>query len=182
MQRGAVVAMSAAFAVQLVATATPLDARPKWDQAANVRAAATRLAEMQKRQGAEAVVKFLDACYRTHTLASQFSEALEGCLAQDLMFSHVLANIYARLPSRALKEQNLPSPQQISASVSKRVAAVATQYKLTEEQRKSILAAVETHGLPIFMKSVFPTAENRPPAKDNGGRLPAPPAAPSSKE
>ena len=143
--------------------ATPtLAAKPGWDRAKTVRVAAERLAELQKRQGAEAVAKFLDACYRTHTLASKFSEPLDTCMAQDLMFSEVLATVYGRLTPEARRERKLPSPEQISASLAARIGSVVTQYKLKDADTKALADAVAAHGMPIFLAAMFPKAGEPP--------------------
>ena len=46
---------------------------PKWDQVANIKEAATRLAQMQRTQGASKAFVFIDACYRTHCMSSPMS-------------------------------------------------------------------------------------------------------------
>ena len=60
--------------------------------------------------GAQGVLKFLDACYRTHTACVRNTRsALEGCMAQDYMYSQVLAAIYAKVAVQA------PEPNPIAA-------------------------------------------------------------------
>ena len=73
-------------------------AKGDWDHTANIKDAAGRLAALHKREGSPGVLKFLDACYRTHLLASDFTKGLEACMAQDYMHTRVLATIYAKLP------------------------------------------------------------------------------------
>ena len=53
---------------------------------------------LHKREGSPGVLKFLDACYRTQLLASEFSQGLESCMAQDYMHTQVLAMVYSRIP------------------------------------------------------------------------------------
>jgi hypothetical protein len=71
--------------------------KPDWDQVANIKDAATRLAQMQRRQGAKRAFAFIDACYRTHSLSSKYTKAFEACIAQDYLETQVLAMIYSRL-------------------------------------------------------------------------------------
>ena len=56
-----------------------------WDRAANIKEAAERIGLIQRTRGAEAAIKHIDACYRTHGLASAYSAAFEACIAQDYM-------------------------------------------------------------------------------------------------
>ncbi len=133
-----------------------LAASPTWDRAANIQDAAKRLGALHRREGSQGVLKFLDACYRTHTLASQFNRGLEACMAQDYMHSQVLAVIYARVPQEARAKLNAPSPELIAQSMSARFAAVFSQYNLTSGQTGEFKKSVDTHGIPIFLKAVFP--------------------------
>ena len=96
-----------AFAVCL---AVPADAAPgKWDHTANIKDAATRLAKLHRREGSSGVLTFLDACYRTHLLASSYTAGLEACMAQDYMHTQILAQIYARLPAEDRAKSGAPS-------------------------------------------------------------------------
>jgi hypothetical protein len=167
--RCALLGMATLGAAASLATFAPAHAKPAWDQAANVKGAAERLAVMQTRQGADAVVKFLDACYRTHTLASQFSQALEACMAQDVMFSKVLAEVYTRIPAAELTKRGLPEPARIGRAMSGRVASVAAQYKLGKPDLDALGAAIEAHGMPIYFKAVFPGIARQPAEAPAGG-------------
>ncbi len=94
--------------------ASPAHAAPgKWDHAANIKDAAERLAKLHKREGSTGVLKFLDACYRTHLLASEYTKGLEACMAQDYMHTKVLATIYAKLPPEQLEALARPSPKRL---------------------------------------------------------------------
>ena len=118
--------------------------------------AAQRLSMLHKRSGSEGVLKFLDACYRTHTIATNFSAALEGCMAQDYVHSRVLVAVYARVPEAVRAERKLPSPEAIAGAMNSRFAAIFEQYKLKPNDVEALQAAFETHGVPIFVKSAFP--------------------------
>lgn len=133
-------------------------AGPAWDRAANVREAAERLAALHKRQGSGAVLKFLDACYRTHTLASSYSRALEGCLVQDYVHSRVLAGIYAKVPAEARGERGIPTPEVVVGAFNVRLGAILKQYGLALADGEALKASAEEHGVPLFMQAVFPAA------------------------
>jgi hypothetical protein len=113
----------AALLLALSIASAPAVAKESWDHVANIKDAATRLAELHKRQGSQGVLKFLDACYRTQLLGSQFSQGLESCMAQDYMHSKVLAMIYARIPDAARMRMGTPSPEFIADSMKQRFDA-----------------------------------------------------------
>ena len=131
-------------------------AKPDWDMAANIKEAAKHLAKLHRSQGSQGVLKFLDACYRTHTLASEFNRGLEACMAQDYMHSQVLAVIYARLPEEARTKSKMPSPDFIAKSMGARFSSIFSQYNYTPAQADDFKKSVDKHGFPIFLKAVFP--------------------------
>lgn len=133
-------------------------AKPAWDQEANLKDAATRLAALQRRSGASGVLKFLDACYRTHLLASNFTQGLEACMAQDYMHSEVLAAIYAKLPAEARARPDVLKPEAIARAMNDRFVTIFAQYKISAKDSDAFKRAVEKHGFPIFLQAVFPKA------------------------
>jgi hypothetical protein len=137
-------------------------AKPEWNQEANVKEAAVRLAKLQRAEGSEAVLKFLEACYKTHTLASKFNRGLEACMAQDYMLSQVLAVIYAKVPPEALAKMKAPSPERISESMRGRFQSIFAQYQMTQPEADALKKTVERVGFPIFIKAVFPKAGKAP--------------------
>lgn len=148
--------------------AAPAHAAPgTWDHAANIKDAAQRLAKLHKREGSTGVLKFLDACYRTHMLASDFSKGLESCMAQDYMHTQVLATIYSKLPPERLQRLGAPSPQRIADAMSTRFVAAFTQYKVSVADGEDFKKLVDTHGFPVFIKAVFPKGT---PAEADAGK------------
>jgi hypothetical protein len=131
-------------------------APPKWDRAANIRDAAQRIGNIQRTRGAEAAIKFIDACYRTHGLASAYTAAFEGCIAQDYLESNLLVRIYSRLPPEQLKRIGAPTAQAIAQAMGRRVVAAFSQYKIGTVEAEAFKADVDKHGLPVFLKTVFP--------------------------
>ena len=141
--------------MQLPAVAEPAP-KPAWDQTANIKQAAGHLAKLHRAQGSQGVIKFLDACYRTHTLASTFNRGLEACMAEDYMHSQVLAVIYARLPEEARAKSNFPSPDFIAKTMGARFSSIFSQYSFTTAEADDFKTSVDKHGFPIFLKAVFP--------------------------
>jgi hypothetical protein len=129
-----------------------------WDHVANIKDSATRLAVLHRRQGSSGVLKFLDACYRTHLLASEFTQGLESCMAQDYMHSQILATIYSRMPQSDRERLGVPSPEIIAKGMGDRFVAAFAQYKVPSSEAKQFKRLVDKHGFPVFLKGVFPNA------------------------
>ena len=136
--------------------------KPAWDRAANIKDAAERLGVLHKREGSQGVLKFLDACYRTHLLASDYNKGLEACMAADYMHSKVLVEVYARIPAQERSKHQAPSPEYIAKTMSNRFSSAFAQYKLPPEEAGVFKKLVDTHGFPVFVKAVFPKAETAP--------------------
>lgn len=142
---------------------------PTWDRVANIKDAAQRLALLHRREGSPGVLKFLDACYRTHTLASEFNSGVEACMAQDYMHSQVLAQIYARMPADDRARIGAPSPEQIAQGMGERFVAVFTQYGIPVKEAEAFKKLVDKNGMPLFLKAVFPKASSHDGATDGEG-------------
>lgn len=134
----------------------PAAAKSDWDRTANIKGAAKRLAALHRAEGSQGVVKFLDACYKTHTLAAEFTEGLEACMVQDYMHSRVLAEIYAKVPQEARVQMKAPSPEFIAKTMNARFGAIVAQYKMPPTDIDALEKAAEKDGLPIFIKTAFP--------------------------
>lgn len=127
-----------------------------WDHEANIREAVERLVLLHRKQGSNGVLKFLDACYRTHLLAGTFTQGLESCMAQDYAHSKVLVAIYAKIPRDKLKKVGAPTPAGIAGSMNQRFIKAFTQYNVTVADAEDLKRMFETVGVPIFIKGVFP--------------------------
>jgi hypothetical protein len=150
----AVIGLAAACASALAAGDTP-----DWDQTANIKDAATRLAEMQRTQGATRAFSFIDACYKTHSLSSNYTKAFEACIAQDYLETQVLALIYSRMPPESLKKMGAPTPEFLAESMGKRVAEAFAIYKVPNSQVKAFKKLVDEQGFPVFFEALFPNTK-----------------------
>jgi hypothetical protein len=157
----------AIFALTLAVAPHPSDAKETWNQVANIKDAARRLGALHRREGSAGVLKFLDACYRTQMLASEYSQGLESCLAQDYMHSQVLAQIYARIPQAERVRMGTPAPEDIARGMGARFVTAFRQYKISPKQAEAFKKTVDKDGMPIFLKSVFPK-KNAGDADDGG--------------
>lgn len=133
-----------------------------WDHKANITDAAKRLVVLHRREGSSGVLKFLEACYRTHLLSSEFTAGLESCMAQDLMHTQVLAMVYSRLPPDRIKKIGVPSPEVIAKSMNDRLVSSFMQYKVTVKDGDEFKRLVNAYGVPIFVKGVFPKSASPP--------------------
>lgn len=129
-----------------------------WDRAANIREAAQRIGLIQRTRGAEAAMKHVDACYRTHGLGSAYSAAFEGCIAQDYLESKLLARVYSRMPAEQLRRSGAPTAEVIGQAMGRRLVAAFNQYKIGTVDAQTIKSEIDMHGLPVFLKTVFPNS------------------------
>jgi hypothetical protein len=178
--RGAL-AIVAAGLIGMSTTSLVAAQDPKWDQVENIKEAATRLAQMQRTQGATKAFTFIDACYRTHSLSSEYTKAFEACIAQDYLETQVLALIYSRMSPEALKRAGAPTPQMLAESMSRRVGAAFGKYKITREQVATFKKNIDEHGFPLFFQSLFPDAK-MPVPKPLDPSMPVPENAPSAPD
>lgn len=143
--------------VAAIGAAAPASAASEsWDHKANITDAAKRLVVLHRREGSNGVLKFLEACYKTHLLSSAFTAGLESCMAQDLMHAQVLAVIYSRLPPERIKQMGAPTPEIIAKSMNARVTSSFMQYKVAVKEGEEFKRLVNQHGMPIFMAGIFP--------------------------
>jgi hypothetical protein len=130
--------------------------KPTWDQVANIKEAASRIGKLHKARGVEAAYKHIDACYRTHSLAENYSAPFEACIAQDYLQTKMLVEIYARTPPETLKKYRTPPPQVLADTMGKRIVAAFSQYKVPVTEAEAFKVLVDKHGLPVFVGIVFP--------------------------
>jgi hypothetical protein len=140
--------------------------QPDWDQVANIKEAALRLAEMQRTRGASRAFAFIDACYKTHSLSSNYTKAFEACIAQDYLETQILALIYSRLSPETLKAMGAPSPEMLSQSMGQRVTEAFATYDVPPVRVAAFKKLVDEQGFPIFFQALFPDV--KVPVPKNG--------------
>ncbi len=155
-RRRMLAAVLAAGLIGIGAAPSVAAADPDWDQIANIKEAATHLAELQRTQGATKAFAFIDACYKTHSLSSEYTKAFEACIAQDYLETQILTLIYSRLPPDALKRMGAPSPAMLVNTMGKRVTAAFATYKMPPDRIETFAKLVDEHGFPIFFQALFP--------------------------
>jgi hypothetical protein len=155
----AVVARSLAAALLAACILTPAAAKPDWDQSANIKDAAQRIAEIQRTQGASKAFDYISDCYKTHSLSSEYTKAFEGCIAQDYLETQILALVYSRLPPETLKKMGAPDPKALAESMGQRVTAAFASYKVPVARVERFKKLVDEDGFPVFFKALFPGVE-----------------------
>jgi len=130
--------------------------KPDWDQVANIKDAAQRLAQMQRTRGATRTFEFIDACYKTHSLSSKYTKAFEACITQDYLETQILALIYSRLSPETLRSMGAPTPQVLAQSMGKRITAAFAAYDVPVEHVEAFKKLVDEHGFPVFFQALFP--------------------------
>ena len=111
---------------------------------------------MQRTQGATRAFAFIDACYKTHSLSSNYTKAFEACIAQDYLETQILALIYSRMPPETLKKMGAPSPELLAKTMGQRIAAAFATYNMPVKRVKAFKKLVDEHGFPVFFKALFP--------------------------
>lgn len=150
---------AAVLALALVAMAGRGEAK-SWNQVANIKASAVKLAELQVAKGALGTFEFIANCYRTHELAEKFGASLQGCMVQDYIHSRITAAVYAKLPESERQRMGVPGPDDLVNGMLGRVGATMAKYKLTQADAEKFIADIDKHGIPAFTKARFPnTAE-----------------------
>ena len=155
---GLAVALSGAAGAETAAPAVPPSVAITWDRAANIKESAERIGLIQRSRGAEAAIKHIDACYRTHGLASAYSAAFEGCIAQDYLETKLLTRIYSRLQPEQLRRIGAPTAEQLAQAMGRRVVAAFSQYKVSAADADAFKSEVDKVGMPVFLKTVFPNS------------------------
>ena len=153
-----VVTLSGVAGAETAAPAAAPSIPISWDRAANIKESAERIGLIQRTRGAEAAIKHIDACYRTHGLASAYSAAFEGCIAQDYLQTKLLTRIYGRLKPEELRRIGAPTAEQMAQAMGRRVVAAFSQYKVSAADADAFKSEVDKVGLPIFLKTVFPNS------------------------
>ena len=131
---------------------------PKWDRVAHVKEVAVHIGTVQRRQGADQALAFIDACYRTHSLGSTYSKAFEGCIVADYLLAQALVAVTNRVPAEDRARTGLVGPDDIIKAVQTRMGAAFGQYAITKQDANALVAVTAQHGMPAFLRAVFPNA------------------------
>lgn len=161
---------SMAIVVVSALTAGPALASPKidWDQVENIKEAATRLGQIQRRQGATKAFEFIIACYKTHGASSKYTRYFEGCIAQDYIHTQTLASLYSRMSPQTLRQARAPSPKDLADAMGKRVSGAFGKYDVPVTEANAFKKLVDKYGFQAFASVVFP----KPKKNDDAGGQP----------
>jgi hypothetical protein len=131
---------------------------PKWDRIDNIKNVATHIGGVQRSQGADKALAFIDACYRTHSLGSAYSKSFEGCIVADYLLAQALVAVINRVPAEDLRKTGMAAPEDILKAVNTRVSSAFGQYGIAAPEANAFVALTVEHGMPAFLKAVFPNA------------------------
>jgi hypothetical protein len=129
-----------------------------WDRAANIKEMAVHIGTMQRTQGAPRALAFIDACYRTHSLGSNYTRAFEGCLAADYMLAQALVAVISRVPAEELRKTGMAAPAEIMQAAQGRISSGFWQYGIAATDGQALLSLIDQQGMPPFLNAVFPKA------------------------
>jgi hypothetical protein len=132
---------------------------PKWDRIANIREMATHIGNVQRSQGADKAMAFIDACYRTHGLGSGYSKSFEGCIVADYLLAQALVAVINRVPAEELRKTGMAAPEEIKKAVRVRIGSAFGQYGIGAADANAFVALTQEHGTTPFLKAVFPDAQ-----------------------
>jgi hypothetical protein len=151
--------IAAGFATLLTSGLAKAEApkgQPSWDRIGNIKEMAQHIGNVQRNQGAEKAMGFIDACYRTHSLSSAYSKPFEGCIAADYMLARALVAVIERVPPGELQKSGLAPPAEILKAAQTRIGSGFGQYGINATDAQAFLGLVDQHGMPTFMQAVFP--------------------------
>jgi len=139
----------------LVVSSAAFAQKTNWDRVAHIRKSAEQLADLQKVRGALGAYEHIAACYKTHSLASRYGQAFEGCIVLDYIHSKVTAAVYERLPIEDRKKMGAPEPAALVGAMSSRISGGLSQYKVGEKEAQALIALIDKHGIPAFTAARF---------------------------
>lgn len=143
-------------ALAAVLLAAPAHAqKTSWDRVAHIKKSAEQLADLQKARGAIGAYEHIAACYKTHSLASNYGQAFEGCIVLDYIHSKVTAAVYERLPADDRQKMGAPEPSVLVGAMSQRISGGLSQYKVAEKDARALIALIDKHGMPAFTSARF---------------------------
>jgi hypothetical protein len=157
---------AAVLAVGAVSVGSAGAQTPKWDRIANIKEMAVHIGTVQRTQGADRAMQFIDACYRTHGLGSVYSKSFEGCIVADYLLAQALVAVVSRIPADELRKSGAAAPEEIIRAVQLRIGSAFGQYGVTTTDAAAFVALAEQHGMFPFMRAVFPNADASAPAKN----------------
>jgi hypothetical protein len=130
----------------------------KWDKVANIKEMAAHIGNVQRSQGIQRAMTFLDACYRTHGLGSTYSKAFEGCIVADFLISNALVAVIARVPEEELRKTGVAMPSEVLKAMGARIGSGLSQYNVAAADVSALKDLIDRHGTGLFLKTVFPEA------------------------
>ena len=122
-----------------------------WDRAANIRAAATEIGQVQKEEGRFGVDRTIEDCYLEHVVeADRYTQQVETCLTQDILHSRFSAAIFARISPAVRQAEGTPEPKAVMQEMAQRVGRAFSQTRVEVDLARDIVKDIEVIGEPVF--------------------------------
>ena len=154
----------AARATDCAAAWPPCEAgiRPDWNRISTIKEAATRIAILQRDSGPKAVFRSIDDCYKRVAQAAKHGEALEACIAQDYLVSHVLAERYLKLSPAVLEELAGATPEDLMVAMGLRIASATKDFPISFPFVEKLKGQIDSYGHPVYVGIAFPDPATPP--------------------
>jgi hypothetical protein len=124
---------------------------------ANVVAAAEQVARLELEKGLKGAFVSMRECYERELPHSHIlTRPLEQCLAQDMIVSRLIAESTNAMTPEQRKTANAPDPQETMQAMVERTIGVFTRMNVSQDDAKTFLEIVRTHGMQAYGKVRFP--------------------------
>ena len=127
------------------------------DRPANIKSAATAIADVQTKNGALGAFAAIKECYETFVApARAYSQQVETCLTQDVIHSRMTAAFYSSVSKEVLKQTGSPEPEAVMGAMAARVQQTFARLNVPVATAREILADIERVGEPAYLESSSP--------------------------
>jgi hypothetical protein len=124
---------------------------------ANINKAASEIAGIQKRRGADGAFAEIHACYsRELAIAKSLTRGLESCMTQDIIVSKITADFYSRISAEVLKKSGGSDPRIVIGAMLQRVMGTMDKFKVSKQDAGEFMQLVQKHGLESYGGTRFP--------------------------
>ena len=128
---------------------------PSPDRVQNIEQAATEIAAVQKKSGANGAFTAIIECYnRELPGAAALTPQLEACMAQDIIVSQMSATFYSSMSAAARTADS--DPAAILKAMQERVVGTMARFKVPQDDALIFSGIVKTKGVEAYARARFP--------------------------
>ncbi|MEG6509156.1 hypothetical protein V6C03_09250 [Methyloligella sp. 2.7D] len=126
------------------------------ERVANIQAAAKKIAALQGKEGGEAAVAEVNACYaRELKGATTVTPGIEGCMMQDIAVSRLFSAMDDRHTPEERKEKGIPDPQQGLQDMALRIQNMFNHFNMPDGSINQFVALVDEYGMEVYRKTLI---------------------------